>query len=93
MDEELLELKEAVREGHDALDQQLELGDVLFCAVNIARFINADPEQSLALVNRKFKHRFQYIEQALHTQGKDILSMSLVELDQLWDEAKLQNKQ
>lgn len=93
MDEELLELKEAVREGHDALDQQLELGDVLFCAVNIARFINADPEQSLALVNRKFKHRFQYIEQVLHTQGKDILSMSLVELDQLWDEAKLQNKQ
>lgn len=92
MDEELLELKEAVREGHDALDQQLELGDVLFCAVNIARFIHADPEQSLALVNRKFKHRFQYIEQALHTQGKDIRSMTLVELDQLWDEAKLQNK-
>lgn len=92
MDEELLELKEAVREGHDALDQQLELGDVLFCAVNIARFIHADPEQSLALVNRKFKNRFQYIEQALHTQGKDIRSMTLVELDQLWDEAKLQNK-
>ncbi len=92
MDEEILELKEAVREGHPALDQQLELGDVLFCAVNIARFIDADPEQSLALVNRKFKQRFQYIEQSLHTQGKDIRSMTLEELDQLWDEAKLQNK-
>lgn len=92
MDEEILELKEAVREGHPALDQQLELGDVLFCAVNIARFIDANPEQSLALVNRKFKQRFQYIEQSLHTQGKDIRSMTLEELDQLWDEAKLQNK-
>ncbi|ODP29987.1 uncharacterized protein PTI45_00606 [Paenibacillus nuruki] len=92
MDEEILELKEAVREGHSALDQQLELGDVLFCAVNIARFIDADPEQSLALVNRKFKQRFQYIEQSLHTQVKDIRSMTLEELDQLWDEAKLQNK-
>jgi len=93
MDEEILELKEAVREGHSPLDQQLELGDVLFCAVNIARFIKADPEQSLALVNRKFKQRFQYIEQSLHTQGKDIRSMTLEELDQLWDEAKVQHKE
>lgn len=92
IDEELLELKEAVREGHASLDQQLELGDVLFCAVNIARFIDADPEQSLALVNRKFKKRFQYIEQTLQAQGKDIHAMELTELDRLWDEAKLQNR-
>lgn len=91
LDEELAELKEAIREGHDPLDQQLELGDLFFCAVNIARFIKADPEQALALVNRKFKQRFQYIEQSLQAQGTAIDQASLEEMDRLWDEAKGKN--
>lgn len=92
LDEELDELKESIRDGQTPEEQQLELGDLLFCAVNISRFIKADPEQALALVNRKFKYRFGYIEQALQAQGRALEDADLAEMDRLWDEAKSQNK-
>ncbi|GIP24829.1 nucleoside triphosphate pyrophosphohydrolase [Paenibacillus sp. J22TS3] len=88
IDEELAELKQAVREGHEPSDQMLELGDVLFTVVNAARFIGADPEEALSLVNRKFTRRFQYVEQKLKEAGKTFKDSSLEEMDHWWDEAK-----
>lgn len=88
IDEELAELKQAVREGHDATDQVLELGDVLFTVVNAARFIGADPEEALSLVNRKFSSRFQYVESKLREAGKTFSESNLAEMDHWWDEAK-----
>ncbi len=86
--EELRELQEAVQTG----DQEAihnEYGDVLFALVNYARFIGVDPEAALESVNRRFKERFEYIEQ--HAP-KPLHEMSLDEMDQLWKEAKQHEK-
>ncbi len=86
--EELRELQEAVQSGdHDTIHN--EYGDVLFALVNYARFIGVDPEAALESVNRRFKERFEYIEQ--HAP-KPLHEMSLDEMDQLWNQAKQREK-
>jgi uncharacterized protein YabN with tetrapyrrole methylase and pyrophosphatase domain len=47
-----------------------------------------NPEEALQRTNRKFKERFEYIESALHEQGKSFEEVGLAEMDALWDEAK-----
>lgn len=91
--EELDELKEAL--SHPEVDtpiqqQQVvgELGDVLFCCVNLARVLKINSDIALRSTNQKFVNRFQYIEKALHQQGKVLGDVPLDELDALWDEAK-----
>jgi len=93
--EEIDELKvEIIKKdnGEDAGDQaqkiQDELGDVLFCCVNLARFLKVDPEKALAGTNEKFRRRFQFIEAKLYQQGLCAKDSSLEVLDQLWDQAK-----
>ncbi|WP_329799038.1 MazG nucleotide pyrophosphohydrolase domain-containing protein, partial [Paenibacillus polymyxa] len=88
LDEEVAELKEAVREGHSMEAQLLELGDVLFVAVNAARFMDVDPEEALSATNRKFVSRFQYIEQKLREQGRRPEDSSVDEMETYWQEAK-----
>jgi len=65
-----------------------EFGDVLFCCVNLARFINVKPEQALASTNDKFLRRFQFIEKQLFESGSDFKEASLDELDEAWELAK-----
>ncbi|AZZ93670.1 nucleoside triphosphate pyrophosphohydrolase [Hahella sp. KA22] len=65
-----------------------ELGDVLFCCVNLARFVKADPEAALRRANAKFIRRFSRIESLLQEQGKTLDDASLQEMDLLWDKAK-----
>ncbi len=62
-----------------------EFGDVLFALVNYARFLDIDPELALERTNKKFKARFEYIEQ---NAPKDLNDMTLWEMDALWNEAK-----
>lgn len=83
--EELGELKDALhnQEGHTRVEE--EFGDVLFALINYARFIQVDPETALEKVNRKFKRRFEYIES--HA-GRELSSMTLAEMDVLWEESK-----
>jgi tetrapyrrole methylase family protein / MazG family protein len=90
--EELDELQEAIDTGAPAEDQILELGDLLFAAANAARFIGADPEEALSRTNRKFVQRFEYIEQSLERQGKSLEGSSLDEMEELWQEAKQQER-
>lgn len=86
-------VKEEMQEMQDALDdpnasfeeKELEFGDVLFSLINYARFQGIDPETALEKVNRKFKTRFEYIEQQADRSLED---MSLEEMDALWNEAK-----
>lgn len=85
--EELDELLEAFS-AKDPKDQADELGDLLFAAVNAARFIGADPEEALTRTNRKFTERFRYVEERLREQGKRPQDSTLEEMDGLWDEAK-----
>lgn len=87
VNEELSELDEAIQMGIQE-DIEAEYGDVLFALVNYSRYLKLDPEAALEQSNRKFKHRFQYIEEQAILQGKDLKDMTLAEMDALWNEAK-----
>ena len=89
LDEEALELRQAVRQ--DAADPRRiaeEVGDLLFVAVNVARLTGVDPESALKAANRKFRRRFSHIEERLRSDGRQPADATLEEMDRLWDEAK-----
>src|SRR5262249_53687969 len=65
-----------------------EGGGLLFGLVNIARYRSLDPESALRKTNRKFRRRFEYLEQRLREQGRKPENASLAELESLWQESK-----
>jgi len=69
-----------------------EVGDMFFVLVNIARFLALDPESALRKTNRKFKRRFQWIEERLRASGRAPQQASMDELESLWQEAKQREK-
>lgn len=84
--EELRELHDVIEDENESIERKTEeMGDVLFSLINYARFNKIDPEQALQRVNHKFKSRFQYVE---NNALKPLSSMTLEEMDELWDEAK-----
>jgi len=85
LSEELSELKEAMAQGTNIHE---ELGDLLFAAVNVSRFVDADPEECLNAATEKFISRFAKVEALAAAQGKDMKEMTLQELDKLWEAAK-----
>ncbi|HJB69962.1 nucleoside triphosphate pyrophosphohydrolase [uncultured Flavonifractor sp.] len=85
LSEELEELKTAAAEGTNVAE---ELGDLLFSAVNAARFLKVDPEDALNGATDKFIGRFRKVEAQAAAQGKAMEDMSLEELDALWERAK-----
>jgi uncharacterized protein YabN with tetrapyrrole methylase and pyrophosphatase domain len=70
-----------------------EVGDLFFVLVNIARYLSLDPESALRKTNRKFRRRFQWMEQRLHESGSAPDQVSANELESLWQEAKQSEKQ
>jgi uncharacterized protein YabN with tetrapyrrole methylase and pyrophosphatase domain len=60
--------------------------------VNVARLLGIDPESALKTSNRKFRRRFRYIEDRLREQGRKPADSDHIEMDALWDEAKLEEK-
>ena len=90
LEEEIGELRQALDSPAAARREQMEqeVGDLLFAAVNIARFLDIDPETALRKANRKFVRRFQFIEAALRRAGKDLGDSTLEEMEQLWQQAK-----
>ena len=83
--EEINELEEALNMENNQAKREEEFGDVLFSLINYARFTGIDPETALERVNKKFKKRFEYIEEKATV---DLVDMSLEQMDVLWDEAK-----
>ncbi len=69
-----------------------EVGDLFFVLVNIARFLSLDPESALRRTNRKFRHRFQWMEERLRADGGAPEQASPDELETLWQQAKRQEK-
>lgn len=65
-----------------------EVGDLFFVLVNIARYLSLDPESALKKTNRKFKRRFQWMEQQLRSSGRTPEQASIEELENLWQQAK-----
>ncbi len=76
---------------HGPLRQHLEeeVGDLLFVLVNIARYLSLDPESALRKTNRKFKRRFQWMEEQLRAAGSSPERTSMAELELLWQRAKV----
>ncbi len=92
VEEEMKELKEVVSTGNkEAIED--EFGDVVFSLINYARFLQIDAENALERTNKKFIHRFTQMEQQALQHGKDIQSMTLEEMDAIWNEIKKQQKQ
>ena len=70
-----------------------EVGDLFFVLVNIARYLSLDPESALRKTNRKFKRRFQWIEDQLRGSGRGPQQTSMEELESLWQRAKQQERE
>ena len=85
LSEELDELKAAVAGGGDVAE---ELGDLLFSAVNVSRFLEVDCEDALGQATDKFIRRFRRVEEQAAQGDKPLEEMTLAELDALWDRAK-----
>jgi len=69
-----------------------EVGDLFFVVVNLARYLSVDPESALRKTNRKFKRRFQSMEERLHETGRTPEQAGMDELESLWQQAKREEK-
>ena len=86
--EKIKEEFEEVQQADNLKEKENEIGDLLFSVVNLARRLNVNAESALRVTNERFKKRFQYIENKAREQKMDLYSMTLEEMDRLWDEAK-----
>jgi MazG family protein len=66
-----------------------ELGDILFVAVNLARFLNVDPEIALRKTSAKFSRRFREMERLARAQGTILPRVPRPQMESLWEQAKL----
>ena len=85
--EELHEFEDAMV-ARDNEQMEAELGDLLFAIVNLGRFLAINPEEALRKTIHRFQQRFEYVEDSLHGQGRQMQQASLEEMDLLWEEAK-----
>jgi len=87
VDEEMIELKEAVslKNPENIKD---EMGDVLFSLVNLSRFLDINPEDALRMTISKFETRFSQVEKELKKRGKSLTDSTLVEMDEIWNTVK-----
>ncbi|MDR2628069.1 MAG: nucleoside triphosphate pyrophosphohydrolase [Dysgonamonadaceae bacterium] len=88
VEEEIEELKQEIR-TMDENRMENEFGDLFFSLVNAARLYKINPDNALERTNQKFIRRFNYMEQAVLKQNKNLKDMTLAELDMLWEEAKV----
>jgi tetrapyrrole methylase family protein/MazG family protein len=87
IDEEVAEVKQALTEQNPERIKA-EIGDLLFAAVNLSRFLGHDAEDALNLTISKFVRRFKSIERHLHQEGRKVTDCKLDELDAIWNEIK-----
>jgi len=85
---ELVELDEAIQ-ANSGIEE--ELGDLIFSAVNVARFFDIDPENALNNASTKFIERFTRMEAMATQQGNNLENMSLAEMEELYQAVKAQN--
>lgn len=91
IEEELRELRQELTSSErKGVSQQIEeeVGDLLFAAANLARFLRSDPESCLRRANQKFKRRFQVMEVEAAKRGKKVRECTLEQMESLWNELK-----
>jgi tetrapyrrole methylase family protein/MazG family protein len=84
VNEEIEEIKTAETD----FELASEIGDLFFALVNVARWKNVDAESALRGTNMKFKKRFAYVQQGAKKQGRELSTLSLDEMESLWQDAK-----
>lgn len=89
--EELGELEAELRKEDKARSME-ELGDFIFSVINAARLYHLSPDTALENANKKFIRRFEYIEDHSIKSGKPLTEMTIAEMDDLWNEAKKNEK-
>jgi MazG family protein len=89
--EEMAEVRHALAEK-DSKKAEEELGDLLFAAVNLARFVRVDPEIALKKANGKFKRRFMEMEKTASQSGRTFDGMPREDKESLWDAVKRTEK-
>jgi len=87
MGEETEELKKALKEENH-LKTEEELGDLLFAAVNLSRFLKVDPEIALKKANAKFTRRFRAMERLARESGREFKDLPREKMEALWEAAK-----
>jgi tetrapyrrole methylase family protein/MazG family protein len=90
--EEASELRVALSQPDQSRRIEEEVGDLLFVAVNLSRFLGFDPEVALKHSNLKFKSRFQNMETDATSSGRRLAQLSKAELEVLWEAAKKREK-
>jgi MazG family protein len=90
IEEEVRELRGelAAKDAGGAAKIEEEVGDLLFAASNLARFLRSDPESCLRRANQKFKLRFRELERALSRRGKKPEECTLEEMESIWNQVK-----
>ena len=89
VEEEWNELKDELNKPNNEHLTEKEFGDFLFALINVARKYGINPDDALEKTNQKFISRFQFIE---NNAAKKLIDMTLEEMDELWNEAKLKEK-
>lgn len=90
IEEEKREILSAIGERKDGGRARIEeeAGDLLFAAVNVARFLDVNPEIALKKANRKFKERIAWMEGAARGEGKRLADLPRGRMEELWEESK-----
>jgi len=91
--EELKELEDEAIKPDNYAKTEMEFGDLFFSLINAARLYEIDPETALEKTNRKFMHRFAYLEEKTIAQGRSLHNMTLDEMNEIWEEAKKFDKE
>ncbi|WP_425404873.1 nucleoside triphosphate pyrophosphohydrolase [Hwanghaeella sp.] len=88
IEEEIEEILHEIRVGGGPDRLEDEVGDLLFCVANLARFVGVDPEKALRSTNDKFDRRFRAVEASFKQEGRALTDCSLDEMDARWNEVK-----
>lgn len=86
--EELEEFKIELAKPNNKEKTEKEFGDLLFALVNLARKNGINPDDALEYTNKKFRNRFMYIEEKAEQLNKNMIDMTLDEMDAIWNESK-----
>jgi tetrapyrrole methylase family protein/MazG family protein len=89
--EEASELRHALDKNESASRIESEVGDILFVAANLARFLNVDPEIAMKKASSKFSRRFHEMEGLARRQGTTLAEIPRPEMESLWERSKLQD--
>jgi len=88
IEEEVAELRGAVRGGEGPARAEEEMGDLLFSIANLARKLGIEPESALRKANEKFSARFEALERTFAGQGRSVHEAALGEMEEVWGRVK-----